>query len=118
MTAKLYYQNILIGNINNLKSDYPNLSGQFNMILKPKDDISKQIIEYIKFSSELAEFYLNTLEIDTNTENILLQKENLYNDLINSNDWRLINSIGEEVRILIPNFDKNGIVTYRFNTDA
>lgn len=115
MRSELYYGNILIGSITNTKSDFPNLCGHFNLLLKPIDIISSQITEYIKFSSELLEFYLNTSDIDQKTEGILLEKENLYKNLIDSNDWKLVDLNGEETKILIPTFDKEGIINFRFN---
>lgn len=115
MTSELYYGNILIGSITDIKSDFPNLCGYFNLLLKPIDIISSQITEYINFSPELIEFYLNTCEIDQKAENILLEKENLYQNLIDSNEWKLVDLKGEVTKILIPTFDKEGIITLRFN---
>lgn len=115
MTSRLYYGNILIGNITNAESDFPNLCGLFNSLLKPTNSISLQIIEYIKFSSELTEFYLNTSEVDQTKESTLLMKENLFENLINSNEWKLVELNGKETKICIPTFDKTGMINYRFN---
>lgn len=115
MTSELYYGNILIGSVTDIKSDFPNLCGYFNLLLKPIDVISSQITEYIKFSPELMEFYLYTSEINQKAESILLEKENLYENLINSNEWKLVDLNGEVTKILIPTFDKEGIISFRFN---
>ena len=44
-----------------------------------------------------------------------MQKENLYQNLIDSNEWKLVDLKGEVTKILIPTFDKEGIITLRFN---
>lgn len=115
MYLKLYYGNLLIGNITNVESNFPSLNGSFNSLLKSRDTISLQILDYINFSSEQTEFYLDSKTLNKDTEQILMNDEKKFENLINSSSWRLIDYNGEETKILIPTFDKDGIISYRFD---
>ena len=118
MLDKLYLDNLLIGEIQYLDHDFPTFNGQFNLILKPTDPDSKQIIDYIDFSCRQTSFYMNENEDDEeDLEEKLLAEELKYENLINSENWKIIESDGQLTKILIPTFDKENGINWRLNTN-
>jgi len=117
MPDQLYFDNFLIGNIENLEAEFPNFSGQFTVLLKPIDDMSKRILSYIDFSQRQTDFYLNNESENEQEEGKLAEEENTFDDLINSNSWYIIDHSGQKVNILIPAFDSKKNLSWRINFD-
>lgn len=118
MADKLYFDNILVGEIENQNSDFPSYSGDFKLLLEPNDKLPLHILNYIDLSSKQNEFYLGQLEFENyeKTEAEFLKEEEKYTDLIDSDKWEIIESNGEVSRILIPIFCNNEI-TWRLYMD-
>ncbi len=117
MQDKLYFDQLLIGGIENTDSDFPNFSGDFLLSLQPEDELSRQILNYIDFSRRQTNFYLTNEEPDEEQEEKLMEEENTFDSLISSNSWHIIDHTGHKTRILIPSFDSQNTVSWRLNSD-
>lgn len=117
MTDKLYFDNLLIAEIANTEADFPNFTGQFTLHIKAEDELTTHLMNYINFSQRQNDFYLSEDFESEELEEKLLEEENTFDDLINSNSWHIIDHTGQKTRIMHPTFDFQNTLLWRFNTD-
>lgn len=117
MPEKLYFEMTLIGDIESTESEFPSFNGNFTQTLVSTDQISNHIINYIDFSKRYTDFYMNEEEVPDDLEQKLLDEEEKYVDLINSNSWHIIDSTGVKTKILVPTFDSQNIINWRLNVE-
>lgn len=117
MTDKLYFDNLLIAEIENTEADFPNFTGQFKLLLTPGEGTSSHVLNYINFSQRQNEFYLGEDVENEDLEERLLIEESAFDDLINSNSWHIIDHTGQKTRIMHPTFDFQNTLLWRINTD-
>lgn len=115
MNDKLYFGDILIAEIENTEEDAGNFTGQFKLVLKPEDELSTRLFNYVDFSQRQNDFYLSEEVGDEETEEKLLEEESTFDDFINSNSWHIIDHTGKKVKILIPTFDLQNTMVWRHN---
>ena len=124
MLDKLYFDDLLIGEIECLEGEFPEFNGRFKLLLtQTTEDVSAQILQYISLSVRQAEFYTNRAEeIDDDDndesddlEQKLLDEELELENLINSESWKIIEHTGRITKILVPTFDSENSINWRFN---
>ena len=107
MKYRLYHKDYEIGIINQLDQDFPNLFGKYelNENLEQENTLISQYVEYSVHASILME---------TNEEkwqDFMEKGDPKFIDLIESENWKLIDEKEKTHKILIPNFcDKKEIV--------
>lgn len=111
MKYKLFFQENEVGTILKVDEDFPNLFGRYEL----SQNLVKQetiISEYVKYSVEASKL----MESDeTKWLEFIDNKESQFTDLIESEEWKLVDEYGKIHKIMIPNFcDKNEIV-WRWN---
>ena len=111
---KLFYDTLLIGEVELTNNDFPDLTGNFTMLLTSSDPISELLFNYIDFSRRQVEFYSGD-ELNEELEEKLSVEEMTYEDLINSTKWRMEEENGKSVKILIPTFDKDNVIGWRLS---
>lgn len=122
MADKLYFDNILVGDIKYNNGDFPSFNGDFKLLLTPADNLSKHILNYIDYSSRHDRYYASmegAVEYEP-TENELENlevEENEYVDLIETDNWKIIESNGTITKILIPLFSFDNTIVWRLNVD-
>lgn len=107
MTDKLYFDNILVGDIKYNNGDFPSFNGEFKLLLIPADNLSKHILNYIDYSSRQDRYYASMegaveYEPTENEQDELDAEENNFVDLIETEKWNIIESNGTITKILIP----------------
>lgn len=107
MKYKLYYKEIELGYISYLDQDFPNLFGKYKLT----SPLTKDIDQYINYSIES-----NRLMITSKSKWLEFINENgdKFHDLIESEDWKLIDEDGEAHLILVPNFCANNEIVWRW----
>lgn len=109
---KLYYDTILVGDVELTDQDFPDLTGNFTMMLEGTDKLTNLLLNYIDFSKRQLEFYSGE-EPNEELEEKLSEEEMTYEDLINSAKWRMEDEEGRSVKIQIPTIDKDNIIGWR-----
>lgn len=106
---QLFHGSIEVGNIIQSTSEFPNLLGEIELTFNVKENID--ILNYTKYSIKLNELFL----IDEGLSLEYIENEE-YNhlQLINSNNWYLLNQKKEVINILVPIFDLNDRITWRY----
>jgi|WetSurMetagenome_2_1015567.scaffolds.fasta_scaffold1570362_1 hypothetical protein len=105
---KLFYDNILIGNIIQSDENFPNLYGKFEI---DNRNLPDYLIDYLNYSNKCSELFE---EDEKKWLKYIDKNESKYNDLIESNKWYLTDESGKINKILIPIIGKNDI-TWRWN---
>ncbi len=111
MLYQLLYKDLLLGTIQHIDSDFPNLSGRVSLINRGSDK-NKLISDYVRYSIE-ANKLMNSDE--KKWEAFIMVEEEKYTALIESNDWKLISEDGQTHHILVPNFCDNNEIIWRWN---
>ena len=122
MTNKLYFDNILVGDIKYNNGDFPSFNGEFKLLLIPADNLSKHILNYIDYSSRQDRYYASMegaveYEPTENEQDELDAEENNFVDLIETEKWNIIESNGTITKILIPQFSFDNTIVWRLNVD-
>lgn len=101
---KLYFKELLIGLIKLIDGDFPNVYGKF---VKSQNVLPENILNYINYSIKADEIWEKSEE---EWEAFMLVNEINFIDLIESEDWYLVDENGLREKIVIPNFCKDGVV--------
>ncbi|MFK7904195.1 MAG: hypothetical protein AB8B69_03675 [Chitinophagales bacterium] len=114
MKYTLYYKNIGMGTVVEDDFDFPNLFGFYELSRTFQSiETNDFLINYINYSIAADKLMY---ENEDEWLKFIEQEEKSFNDLIESEDWKLAHEEGEIHKILIPNFcDKNKIV-WRWNS--
>lgn len=104
---KLLYKNLEVGSVEQLNADFPNLFGKYEL---NDSFLTNEILvkNYIQYS--IQAYILMNQDEEKWIEFIGLE-ESKYEELIDSEDWKLIDEKNEVHKIMIPNFcDQNQII--------
>ena len=105
---KLLFRDIEIGMIRQEDVDFPNVWGTFEP--SPATDhpeVRAHVQRYIDYSREADKLILQD---DSEWDRFISQNESQFLDLIECDDWWLVDGAEERHPILIPNFCVNGVV--------
>ncbi|MBK8366497.1 MAG: hypothetical protein IPL10_03490 [Bacteroidetes bacterium] len=122
MTYKLYFDEKLIGDIEYADADFPSFSGKFNLILNQSDTLSTQILNYIDFSARQDRYYAsleNAVEYEAgeNEQEELELEEANYENIIETDSWKIVDENNETTKILIPTFGFDKTIVWRLNVE-
>ncbi|MDB5283142.1 MAG: hypothetical protein JWO06_2217 [Bacteroidota bacterium] len=85
-------------------------TGNFKLCLNSTETTALHILKYIDYSKRQSDFDLKTNLNSSDDIEISLQKaESEFEDLIDTNHWKIISSTGETTNILVPVFYNSGI---------
>lgn len=122
MTTHLYFDNLVVGEITAIESDFPSFNGEFQLIPQPEDELAQRIAQYIDLCIRQDSYYSEALaaeeeesETEDETAFNLAAEENKYLDLINSNSWKTVDEEGRNARILTPMFGVNKSISWKLN---
>jgi hypothetical protein len=117
MPDKLYFGNIVIGEITCTDANFPSSNGTFRLTLPFDLHLFMIISKFIDHSYRLNDFYENAKESDDRVEmeNEFAAAENNFLDLINSDQWSILEEAGERIGILVPSFWRPDGITWRLN---
>jgi hypothetical protein len=112
---KLYFDDLFIGDIRPLGADFPCSHGEFHLHPLAAAPVLIHISRYIAHSIRISDFYMEQTISNphSDVEDELLKEELEFDDLINSDQWRIIHINGEVTKILIPVFHSDGSVGWR-----
>lgn len=112
---KLYFGNLLIGHIFHSGDDFPWSHGEFHLRFDTSDPISTHITKYISHSIRVSDFYMEQTEFNLrpDLEDQLAKEAIEFNDLIYSDQWKIIHLNDEVTKILIPVFHSDGSIGWR-----
>jgi hypothetical protein len=113
MKFRLFYKDIEIAILKLLDSDFPNLYGHYEMsrdfdCTSPKHKLLNDYIDFSIRSNELLD------EDEAQYEAYLKKNENQFMDLIESEEWYLINEDKERRSILAANFLNDEHIIWRW----
>jgi hypothetical protein len=123
MTTHLYFDNLVVGEITAIESDFPLFNGEFQLIPHPEDEMALRIAQYIDLCIRQDTYYSEALteeqeegsETEDETALNLAEEENKFLDLINSNSWKTVDEEGRSARILTPMFGINNSISWKLN---
>lgn len=104
----LFFQDIMIGKTTVKEYDFPSCFGEFELT---NMNLPEHINDYISYSIEAQKLMEHD---ESEWEKFMEANEYKYADLIESEDWYLIDEQGKKEEILVPIFEENGI-TWRWN---
>lgn len=111
MQYTLYFSNIKIGTVTQLDADFPNLSGTYELAasLVGKNQLFDNYIAYSVQSDTLMSRDMAAWE------KFMEQEEHKYQELIDSENWKLIDEDGQPRSILIPIFGEDHRFVWRWS---
>lgn len=110
MKYRLYFEDRQIGTVEQLKADFPNLSGTYELLSSLEMD-EKLIWAYIQYSIEADILF----ESDEKKWEVFIEEESNFSELIDSEDWSLKDKSGETHKIMVPNFCDNNEIVWRWD---
>jgi hypothetical protein len=114
MVYKLYFKNFFIATVEHVYSDFPSLSGYYQLVdFGDADRETKMIREYISHSIESARYYENN-EAHKKRADELAKDDWKYVELLEGNEWHLESENGETIPILTPLFGDNQEIGWRY----
>jgi hypothetical protein len=112
---KLLFRDIDVGVIRQQNVDFPNLWGQFEMSCNEDcPETRAHIQRYIEYSREADRLMLQDDKPGSEWDVFRSQNETKFVNLIESEDWWLVDEHGMRHAILIPRFCVDGVV-WRWN---
>jgi hypothetical protein len=108
---KLIYKNYEIGTVTELSDEWPRPSGtiELNDSLKEWNKETKSLLDYFGYSIKASALLENSRQEDY--DRFCEENECKYLDLIDSEEWFLLDQSGKRNNIIIPIFsENNGIV--------
>ena len=113
MIYQLYYKHYFIATVEHTYSDFPGLSGYYQLAdFGESNRDTKMIREYINHSIQSSKYYLDN-EAHNKRAAELAQDEWKYQELYEGREWQLKAEHGEIVPILIPVFGENQEMGWR-----
>jgi len=111
MKYDLFYKEIRLGSITRKGSDFPSLFGQYSLLpfLKLEPSLLNQYITYSIQANQMMENQSKWIEF-------IEKEEHKYAELIDSEDWKLIDKDGKSHKTLIPIFCENNEIIWRWNS--
>lgn len=108
----LLYQGVNLGQITLSDWDFPNLTGAFiPETAADHPEIRRRVKDYVQFRIEADRLARDTPH---SLEEFLNLTEPAFSDLIDSDEWSLVDEQGRRLRILAPTFSPDGRVTWRW----
>ncbi|TDQ27574.1 hypothetical protein [Tenacibaculum caenipelagi] len=108
---ELYWQDINIGTLTETNWDIRSSGNiQFKFKYQEKTTENSHLAEFINHSIKTNDYLEND---DQNKYNMMCEEEIKFLDLIDSSEWKLINSKSEEIKILCPIFHNNNEITWQ-----
>lgn len=115
-TYRLELRGVVFGTVHQDGADFPSVWGTFTPVdLNDHLDLRRFVENYRRYSME-ADRLLESG--DASWDDFVDQNEGQFLDIIDCEDWFLIEATGERHGILIPNFTSDGGVVWRWNPDA
>lgn len=111
-TYKLLYKNYEIGTVTELNDEWPRPSGtiELNESLKNLNGETKSLFDYIDFSIKASEILDNG---DHEAyEKYCTDNESRFMELIDGNDWFLVDRAGKKNNIVIPILSPNNEIVW------
>jgi hypothetical protein len=124
----LYYADRRLGVVTQVDSDFPNLWGTIvydAAIAHPQSDAEKRMARFVELSIESMRLLMSddaaydddeVSEVELNPVDAELERDFL--DLVETNNWRLIDAEGQVEPILCPAFHPNDEIVWRWGVDA
>src|SRR5438874_6916473 len=102
---KLFFGDVEIGTIRQEDCDFPNVWGGFEpSSARDHPDIRERIRRYMEYSREADRLMLQDDKPGSEWDRFASQNEAQFLDLIECDEWWLIDAAGKRHPILIPNF--------------
>lgn len=122
MRYKLYFRRVLIGDVVESDSDFPNVYGVISFadsVTHPASVEDSRVARFLDLSRESTRLVNAEHDRDVSIE---LRAVNLaliaFNEYIFSNDWRLVDESGEALPILCPMVHDSDEIVWRWNPSA
>jgi hypothetical protein len=115
---ELYFGAMKIGVIDQIDSDFPNLWGKITYdpaLSEPRSEAGARLLRFVALNQESIR--LAELEKEQESEREKAVNDELaadFNDLIESEDWRLIDAHGQAHPILCPILRDSGEIVWRW----
>jgi len=107
MPDRLFFGDVELGEVTRENGDFPNCFGRFRPSLKQDmPAIREEIQRYIDYSIEADRLAQHD---PTECDCFTATNEHKFLQLIDSDDWYLVDEQGKRSRILVPNFGTEGI---------
>ncbi|MBW1800112.1 MAG: hypothetical protein JRJ85_05210 [Deltaproteobacteria bacterium] len=119
MRYRLCYKHINIGIVEQKDSDFPNMLGDFQYSLSfhnSSDPLLERLREFVRIAQQEADLAVRESDEENEDEwNQLALEQEKYRDLIESDDWYLINiDTNEKEPILSPLLNRDGTIIWRW----
>lgn len=114
MTEKLFYKETEIASVNFEEFDFPNSFGTFSLnesldwSTSENSHLSNFIAHSVKFNQLLDISEAEAIKL-------IEQEEGQFQDLIDSDEWYMLNEAGKRTAIMIPNFCIVNRIVWRLN---
>ncbi len=117
MTYRLFYDDIDLGEVRHVDSDFPSSFGIWTPSqIEPTTDLRRHLLSYIEHSI-VSMALLDASDAGPEWHEFAGREEPKYQDLIDSDQWKLVPSDGHPIRILIPLFRREGELTWRYQPE-
>lgn len=112
MNYQLFFDDHQIGTITKKDEDFLNLFGTYDL-LASTEKAHPFIFQYIQYSIQAS---MLMGEDEKKWEEFMEKEESKYMDLIETENWHLIDENGKTHKILVPIFHYNNEIIWRWNT--
>lgn len=111
----LYFGFLKVGGVTQSHSDFPNLWGSVAYepwLSSPRSPVEEHLVRFVALSEESSRLIEVEHEVDNSREQAVVdaEMEAKYMDLIESEEWWLVDREGREMPILCPIFSEGGLV--------
>ena len=114
---QLFYQNVELGKVLPTEADFPSLWGTFQAKALGPGELCQHLQDYMNFCTAADALIQSGKEHEW--EQFIQENEAPFLDLIETEDWHLVESDpmeGDHVTpILVPNFCQNNEIVWRWN---
>jgi hypothetical protein len=116
----LYFESRKVGTVTLTDSDFPNLWGVLACepwVLAPRSPEEQRFSRFVELNKESTRLLYAEDEVDNSREQAVVDAELAagYMDLVESDDWRLVDRGGRELPILCPILRRDGEIVWRWN---